>query len=205
MQSGNGSIRSILKSVMQKVPCRCPAKRDHRRSDRRLESNIHCVIRNCMVMKSRSPIHLLRLQRPPREHWLLIRRSRKDKTDRAYYVVRACCDKLGEISLASLDGAGPSMSVSNLPWARGARSLRGAQLAWSDQPAQLLSIPSQPTCSARGWTAHVCPIRTTAGQVDPTSGAVHLGLTSDLRAPPHWECRNHRHRARGSAARAEHR
>ena len=34
-------------------------------------------------------IRLLRLQRPPREHWLLIRRSRKDKTDRAYYVVFA--------------------------------------------------------------------------------------------------------------------
>jgi SRSO17 transposase len=34
-------------------------------------------------------IRLLRLQRPPREHWLLIRRSRKDKTDCAYYVVFA--------------------------------------------------------------------------------------------------------------------
>lgn len=34
-------------------------------------------------------IRLLRLQRPPHEHWLLIRRSRKDKTDCAYYVVFA--------------------------------------------------------------------------------------------------------------------
>src|ERR1019366_4619185 len=34
-------------------------------------------------------IRLLRLQRPPREHWLLIRRSRKDKADCAYYVVFA--------------------------------------------------------------------------------------------------------------------
>ena len=34
-------------------------------------------------------IRLLRLQRAPHEHWLLIRRSRKDKTDCAYYVVFA--------------------------------------------------------------------------------------------------------------------
>ncbi len=34
-------------------------------------------------------IRLLRLQRPPREHWLLVRRNRKDKTDCAYYVVFA--------------------------------------------------------------------------------------------------------------------
>jgi len=43
-------------------------------------------------------IRLLRLQRAPREHWLLIRRSRKDKTDRAYYVVFAPA----EASLADL-------------------------------------------------------------------------------------------------------
>lgn len=43
-------------------------------------------------------IRLLRLQRAPREHWLLIRRSRKDKTDRAYYVVFAPT----EASLADL-------------------------------------------------------------------------------------------------------
>jgi SRSO17 transposase len=34
-------------------------------------------------------VRLLRLQQPPREHWLLIRRNRKDPTDRAYYVVFA--------------------------------------------------------------------------------------------------------------------
>jgi len=43
-------------------------------------------------------IRLLRLQRAPREHWLLIRRSRKDKTDCAYYVVFAPA----ETSLADL-------------------------------------------------------------------------------------------------------
>jgi SRSO17 transposase len=43
-------------------------------------------------------IRLLRLQRAPREHWLLIRRSRNDKTDRAYYVVFAPA----EASLADL-------------------------------------------------------------------------------------------------------
>jgi len=108
-----------------------------------------------MVMKSRSPIHLLRLQRPPREHWLLIRRSRKDKTDRAYYVVRACCDKLGEISPASLDGAGPSMSVSNLPWARGgsiiARRAVGMErptrtTPFDTKPADVLSARLDCTC-----------------------------------------------------------
>ncbi len=34
-------------------------------------------------------IRLRRLQRPPREHWLLVRRNRKDPTDCAYYVVFA--------------------------------------------------------------------------------------------------------------------
>jgi SRSO17 transposase len=43
-------------------------------------------------------IRLLRLQHPPREHWLLVRRSRKDKTDCAYYVVFAPV----EASLAEL-------------------------------------------------------------------------------------------------------
>jgi len=43
-------------------------------------------------------IRLLRLQRAPREHWLLIRRSRKDKTECAYYVVFAPV----ETSLADL-------------------------------------------------------------------------------------------------------
>lgn len=32
-------------------------------------------------------VRLTRLQEPPRDHWLLVRRSRKDPKDRAYYVV----------------------------------------------------------------------------------------------------------------------
>ena len=62
-------------------------------------------------------IRLLRLQRPPREHWLLIRRSRKDKTDCAYYVVFAPSNtSLADLARAA--GVGPSKNVSNPPKAR---------------------------------------------------------------------------------------
>lgn len=47
-------------------------------------------------------VRLLRLQRPPREHWLLIRRRRKDPTDCTYYVVFAPAETtLGALALVA--------------------------------------------------------------------------------------------------------
>ena len=75
-------------------------------------------------------VRLFRLQEPPWDHWLLIRRSRKDPEDRAYYVVFAGA----ETTLAELAG------VAGLRWTIEECFLRAKDDLGLDH------------CEARSWT-----------------------------------------------------
>ncbi|MFI4972621.1 MAG: IS701 family transposase [Hyphomicrobiales bacterium] len=76
-------------------------------------------------------VRLFRLQEPPWDHWLLIRRSRKTPKDRAYYVVFA----RAETTLAELAG------VAGLRWTVEECFLRAKDDLGLDH------------CEARSWTA----------------------------------------------------